>query len=352
MTADAARPTLVRYLPGLALVAVVGAISFAIGALEEHLLGQPVIEALVVAILLGMLVRSARTLPASLDPGIDFSAKQVLEFAIVLLGAAVDLPLLLRAGPALAIGIVLLVIVGLAAGYGIGRAFGLPHRLAVLVATGNAICGNSAIAAVAPVIGAEREHVASAIAFTAILGVAVVLGLPHLIGPLGFSDYQYGVLAGLTVYAVPQVLAAAFPVSTLAGQVGTLVKLVRVLMLGPVVLFFTLTHRAPTPHADSATIGARTSRRAFTLARAVPWFIVGFLLLAALRSSGLLPESLGVRLKTLSGWLTILAMAALGLGVDLRALRKVGAPVVLTVVASLGVLLALSIALIRALAIA
>ncbi len=352
MTADAARPTLGRYLPGLALVAAVGAISFAIGALEEHLLGQPVIEALVVAILLGMLVRSARTLPASLDPGIDFSAKQVLEFAIVLLGAAVDLPLLLRAGPALAIGIVLLVIVGLAAGYGIGRAFGLPHRLAVLVATGNAICGNSAIAAVAPVIGAEREHVASAIAFTAILGVAVVLGLPHLIGPLGFSDYQYGVLAGLTVYAVPQVLAAAFPVSTLAGQVGTLVKLVRVLMLGPVVLFFTLTHRAPTPHADSATIGARTSRRAFTLARAVPWFIVGFLLLAALRSSGLLPESLGVRLKTLSGWLTILAMAALGLGVDLRALRKVGAPVVLTVVASLGVLLALSIALIRALAIA
>jgi uncharacterized integral membrane protein (TIGR00698 family) len=352
MTADAARPTLGRFLPGLALVAAVGAVSFAIGALEEYLLGQPVIEALVVAILLGMLVRSARTLPASLEPGIDFSAKQVLEFAIVLLGAAVDLPLLLRAGPALAIGIVLLVIVGLAAGYGIGRAFGLPHRLAVLVATGNAICGNSAIAAVAPVIGAEREHVASAIAFTAILGVAVVLGLPHLIGPLGFSDYQYGVLAGLTVYAVPQVLAAAFPVSTLAGQVGTLVKLVRVLMLGPVVLFFTLTHRAPTPHADSATIGARTSRRAFTLARAVPWFIVGFLLLAALRSSGVLAESLGVRLKTLSGWLTILAMAALGLGVDLRALRKVGAPVVLTVVASLGVLLALSIALIRALAIA
>lgn len=349
MTADTARPTLRRYLPGLALVAVVGAVSFTIGALEEHFLGQPVIEALVVAILLGMLVRSARTLPASLDPGIDFSAKQLLEFAIVLLGAAVDLPLLLRAGPALAIGIVLLVIVGLAAGYGIGRAFGLPHRLAVLVATGNAICGNSAIAAVAPVIGAEREHVASAIAFTAILGVGVVLGLPHLIGPLGFSDYQYGVLAGLTVYAVPQVLAAAFPVSTLAGQVGTLVKLVRVLMLGPVVLFFTLTHRAPTPHADSATIGARTSRRAFTLARAVPWFIVGFLLLAALRSSGLLPEGLGVRLKTLSGWLTILAMAALGLGVDLRALRKVGAPVVLTVTASLAVLLALSVALIRAL---
>lgn len=341
--------TLARFVPGFMLVAAVGALSIGVAALEERFVGHPVIEGLVVAILLGMLVRSARTLPATLDPGIDFSAKQLLEFAIVLLGAAVDLPLLLRAGPALAIGIVLLVVVGLAAGYGIGRAFGLPHRLAVLVATGNAICGNSAIAAVAPVIGAEREHVASAIAFTAILGVAVVLGLPHLIGPLGFSDYQYGVLAGLTVYAVPQVLAAAFPVSSLAGQVGTLVKLVRVLMLGPVVLFFTVTHRAPTPHADARTIGARTGRGAFTLARALPWFIVGFLLLAALRSAGFIPEQFASRLKTLSGWLTILAMAALGLGVDLRALRKVGAPVVLTVCLSLLALLAMSVALIRVL---
>ena len=100
----------------------------------------------------------------------------------------------------------LLVVLGLSLSYGIGRAMGLPHKLAVLVACGNAICGNSAIAAVAPVIHAEKEHVASAIAFTAILGVAVVIGLPFLITPLGLSHYQYGVLAGLTVYAVPQVL--------------------------------------------------------------------------------------------------------------------------------------------------
>jgi len=115
----------------------------------------------------------------------------------------------------------------------------------VLVACGNAICGNSAIAAVAPVIGADAEQVGAAIAFTAILGVAVVLGLPFLIAPLGLSFYQYGVLAGLTVYAVPQVLAAAFPVSVLSGQVGTLVKLIRVLMLGPVMLFFALRRSRP-----------------------------------------------------------------------------------------------------------
>ena len=87
----------------------------------------------------------------------------------------------------------------------------LSSKLAVLVACGNAICGNSAIAAVAPVIGADREDVAASIALTAVLGVAVVVLLPLLIPVLGLSNYQYGVLAGLTVYAVPQVLAAAFP---------------------------------------------------------------------------------------------------------------------------------------------
>ncbi len=334
-----------RILPGLALVAVIGALSLGIAVVETRLFGHPVVEAIVVAILIGMCVRSAHPLSEALEPGIAFGAKPLLELAIVLLGATVDLPLLLRAGSALAVGIVLLVLVGLAAGYGIGRAFGLPHRLAVLVAAGNAICGNSAIAAIAPVIGAEREHVASAIAFTAILGVAVVLGLPHLMGPLGFTEYQYGVLAGLTVYAVPQVLAAAFPVGTLAGQVGTLVKLVRVLMLGPVVIFFTISNRA------AQRPGARTGRNAFTVARALPWFIVGFLLLAAQRSAGVIPVGVASLLKNIAGWLTILAMAALGLGVDLRALRKIGARVMLTATVSLVLLIAMSVGLIRLLAI-
>jgi uncharacterized integral membrane protein (TIGR00698 family) len=319
------------------LVAIVGAAAIGVARLETSLLGQPVIEALVVAILLGMIVRFVAALPASTEPGVDFAGKQVLELAIVLLGASVDLPLLVRAGPALAIGIVVLVVAGLAIGYGIGRAFGLPHRLAVLVAAGNAICGNSAIAAVAPVIGAEREHVASAIAFTAILGVAVVLGLPHLMGPLGYNEYQYGVLAGLTVYAVPQVLAAAFPVGALAGQVGTLVKLVRVLMLGPVVLFFALNHR--------------TNQRSLTVATALPWFIIGFLVLAALRSAGFIPENAASQLKMVSSWLTILAMSALGLGVDLRALRKVGRSMVLAVSLSLIALVAMSVGLIKLLSI-
>ena len=301
-----------------------------------------------VAILVGMVIRTLWTPPAGAEAGIAFTAKEVLEVAVLLLGVSVDLPLLLRAGPALAVGIVLLVVLGLALSYGIGRALGLPHKLAVLVACGNSICGNSAIAAVAPVIDADAEHVASAIAFTAILGVAVVLGLPLLVRPLDLSFYQYGVLAGLTVYAVPQVLAAAFPVSALSGQVGTLVKLVRVLMLGPVVVFFALLHRAPASVAGGPTDAARP---AFRPTRFVPWFIVGFLALAGLRSAGVLPAAVAAPARALSSWLTIAAMAALGLGVDLRAIARVGRPVVATVTASLVVLVALSVALIRVLGI-
>ena len=341
---EAATTRLVRLLPGITLAALVGLVSLGIAALEARAFGHAIIEGLVVAILLGMVVRALRPLPAGLEAGVSFTATQVLEVAVLLLGASVDLALLLRAGPALAVGIVLLVVLGIGASYGIGRAMRLPHKLAVLVACGNSICGNSAIAAVAPVIRAERAHVASSIAFTAILGVVVVVGLPFLMTPLGLNDFQYGVLAGLTVYAVPQVLAATFPVSVLAGQVGTLVKLVRVLMLGPVVLFFALRHR----HDGGAATGAAPR---FAITRFVPWFVIGFLLLAGLRAVGVIPRAAATPLATVSSWLTVAAMAALGLGVDLRTIRRVGRPVILTVTASLLVLVALGVTLIHSLSI-
>lgn len=328
--------------PGVILSAGIGAVAMILAAVETTLFGHPVIEGLVLAILLGAAVRTVWVVPERAEPGVEFTAKQLLEVAVFLLGASVNLPLLLEAGPALAIGIVLLVVIGIAASFGIGRMFGLDPKLAVLVACGNSICGNSAIAAIGPVIGAKREHMASSIAFTAILGVVVVVGLPFLLGPLAFNDYQYGVLAGLSVYAVPQVLAAAFPVSVLSGQVGTLVKLVRVLMLGPVVLFFAIRNRHTMPAPSHQTWYAATTRY-------VPWFIVGFLLLAGLRSIGAFPAMLIEPTRVLSTWFTVAAMAALGLGVDVRAIRRVGPGVVITVTASLVLLITLSVILIRVL---
>jgi uncharacterized integral membrane protein (TIGR00698 family) len=270
---------------------------------------------------------------------VDFAGSTLLEVAVCLLGVGVDLQLLWRAGPALAAGIVVLVVVSLAASFAIGRFAGLAPGLATLVACGNAICGNSAIAAVATVIDADSEQVASAIAFTALLGVLVVVGLPLLVGPLGLDDYQFGVLAGLTVYSVPQVLAAAFSVSALAGHMGTMVKLVRVLLLGPVVLFFALRHRS------------RNRRTALHWTRLVPWFTVGFLVLALLRSMGILPAPIIAASAMIASLLTIMAMAALGLGVNVRDMARVGRSMVIAVSGSLLVMLMLSLVLIRLLGI-
>ena len=220
-------------VPGIALCLGIALTARLLQALEERTLGHPYLDGLVLAILLGMAVRTAWEPGERWRPGIRLSAGMLLEVAVALLGASLDLRSVLAAGPGLLLGIAGVVAAAIVAGYVVGRVVGLPRRMAVLVACGNAICGNSAIAAVAPIIGATGREVAAAVAFTAVLGVAVVLALPLLVPALGLSATQYGVLAGLTVYAVPQVLAATAPLGSLSMQAGTLVKLVRMLMLGP-----------------------------------------------------------------------------------------------------------------------
>jgi uncharacterized integral membrane protein (TIGR00698 family) len=345
-----------RLLPGLLLCLAVTAASTALEKVETHLFGRAWLEALVLAILVGTAVRTAWTPGQRWFPGIAFGAKQLLEVAVVLLGASISASTVLAAGPGLLLGIAGVVMIAIAASYSLGRLFRLPHRLAVLVACGNSICGNSAIAAVAPVIGADGEDVAASIAFTAVLGVLVVLGLPLLVPVMHLTGMQFGVLAGLTVYAVPQVLAATAPVGTLAVQVGTLVKLVRVLMLGPVVLALSLLTRRLRDAADEAapsvTAGDRPVPGRLPLHKMVPWFILGFLALMALRSLGLVPQAALAPTAWVANLLTVIAMAALGLGTDLRTVARAGGRVTAAVSASLLVLGAISFGLIRLLGIA
>jgi uncharacterized integral membrane protein (TIGR00698 family) len=345
-----------RVVPGILLCGVVTLAASGLEFVETRLFGHTWLEALVLAILLGAVIRSLWTPGASWQPGIRFSAKTLLEIAVVLLGVSVSFATVLAVGPALLASIAGVVIVALGASYGIGRALGLPRRMAVLVACGNSICGNSAIAAVAPVIGADGDDVASSIAFTAVLGVVAVLGLPLLVPLLGLSETQYGTLAGLTVYAVPQVLAATVPIGALSNQVGTLIKLVRVLMLGPVVLLLTLfAHRLgeePDELAPTVTAGERPAAGRVALHRLVPWFIVGFLAAAALRSAGLIPHALQGPVAVAASTLTIVSMAALGLGVDVRVVARAGGRVTAAVTFSLLVLGAISLGLIRVLGIA
>jgi len=328
-------------LPGILLCILVTLVSMGIQSGEERIFAHPYIEALVIAILLGMAIRSFWSPSERWKAGIAFSAKQLLEVAVMLLGASISFAAIVASGMFLIAAIVGTVVVTLAVSFSLSRMLGLPTKLSILIASGNSICGNSAIAAVAPVIGAHGDDIASSISFTAILGVLMVLGLPLLIPLLQLSATQYGILAGLTVYAVPQVLAATVPAGLVSTQIGTLVKLVRVLMLGPLVVAMSLL--APRLHGNSAPAQPVKRVSPFKL---VPWFIIGFLVLAALRSFQVIPDLVVVPITKLAAVLTIVSMAALGLGVDIRVLSNVGGRVTVAVTLSLLLLLAMSIGLI------
>jgi uncharacterized integral membrane protein (TIGR00698 family) len=331
------------HLPGIALCVAVTAIALLVERVEVLFVGERYLEALVIAILVGVAVRAFWAPGPAWHAGIGFSAKTLLEIAVVLLGASLSAAIVWALGPFLLVGIAIVVAIALASSYALCRALDLPRHMAILIACGNSICGNSAIAAVAPIIGAKPGDVASSIAFTAVLGVVVVLGLPLLVPVLELSLTQYGTLAGLTVYAVPQVLAATLPIGELSNQVGTIVKLVRVLMLGPVVLGLAL---LVARQRDDAAATDR-ARRWPPFHELVPWFIIGFLMLALLRSLGFIPRDLIGPLRTIAAVLTTIAMAALGLGVDIRTVAKAGPRIVTAVTASLLVLGVISFVLIR-----
>ena len=324
--------------PGVALTVTLTALGVALAALLHPLLGRAAPDAIVLSLVGGVVVRALWVPTPRFQGGILFTGKQVLEWAIVLLGLTTNLRTFATAGAPLLAGIIFAVAAAIAVGVVVGRAVGLSHAHALLVASGNAICGNSAIVAVAAVNGANKEEVASSIAYTAVFGVAVVLALPILAPLLHLTDFQYGVVTGLSVYAVPQVLAAAYPVSMVSGQTGMLVKLARVLLLGPVVLLVAIWERKRGVSGDAAA-----SRKASYL----PWFVVGFILAAVVRTAGVVPAPVTDVARSVSHWATVASMAALGLGVEVAAVRRVGGRVAVAVTASLAFLLVLSVWLAR-----
>jgi len=338
-------------LPGVALCGLIAATAYVLQHIELVASGRAWIEALVLAILIGAGIRTLWTPQERWKRGIDFSAKRLLEIAVVMLGASVSAATILAAGWGLLVSIFGIVACTIIFSFGIGRLLGLSKRLAILVACGNSICGNSAIAAIAPVIGASGDDVASSIAFTAVLGVVMVLILPLVGATLGMTQVGYGALAGLTVYAVPQVLAATAPMGAAAMRIGTLVKLIRVLMLGPVCLGLSLISNQlgdeATEQASGVTAGELSRARRPAFHQLVPWFVIGFLMMIGVRSANLIPERALAPIGETATILTAISMAALGLGVDVRTVSKAGGPVTVTVVLSLVALGSVSFILVR-----
>lgn len=310
-------------VPGLVCATIVSAAGIGLQDLQHYFLARVWLEALVLAILVGAIWRSFLPLPISTASGIRFSAHRVLEVAVALLGTQISVHTLLKTGPALLGGIVLVVALSLAGAFAVSRLLGLDWRLSALIACGNSICGNSAVAAVAPVIGAAGSDVAAAISFTALFGIITVLALPLVGAFLHMNPSRFGVLAGLTVYAVPQVLAAAAPMGPLAVQLATLVKLTRVLLLGPVCALAAFGTR------QTVTTSLQTKRRL------VPWFILAFLGCMVVRATGIIPPALLGWLAAAANGLTLLAMAGLGLSTDLRHVVGAGGRVLASVGLSL-----------------
>jgi uncharacterized integral membrane protein (TIGR00698 family) len=282
-----------------------------------------------IALVLGLAVGAILGLRDRLIPGATLASRYALRVGITLLGARLTLDQLLATGAGSVLGIIVVVSAALILGTWLARRLGLVPPLSALVTVGMAICGNSAILALSPIVGAKHRDTAYAVSTITIFGLIGVLLLPVIGRLLALPDEVFGTWSGLAVNDTAQVVATGYAYSPAAGDVATIVKLTRNLAILPVLLGATwLVARSERAAADTAsTPGSRWA----LVSRAVPWFVIGFVIVAGLRSAGLLDASLpgGGTLadlcSTLATLLILVALAGVGLATDLRSLAAVGA---------------------------
>ncbi|WP_037687271.1 YeiH family protein [Streptomyces durhamensis] len=313
-------------LPGLALAAGVGLVATALGRLVP-VVGGPV-SAIVLGVLVAVMVRPGDRM----RPGIAFAGRGVLQAAVVVLGAQLSLGQVLRVGVGSLPVMILTLTACLAAAYGIGRRLGVVRDLRTLIGVGTGICGASAIAAVTPVIGAAEAEVAYAVSTIFVFNIAAVLTFPALGHLLGMGQHAFGLFAGTAVNDMSSVVAAATTYGGSAADYAVVVKLARTLLIIPICL-------------GLAALGRRRARTAGTVTdvgvpgalpgpvrvgRLVPWFLTGFLVLAAVNTAGLVPSAAHGPLSTLSVFLITVALSAIGLSTEPSRLRRSGpAPLLL-----------------------
>jgi uncharacterized integral membrane protein (TIGR00698 family) len=281
-----------------------------------------------IALALGLLVGAAPAVRARLLPGATLAARYALRVGIALLGARLTLDQLVATGLGSVAAIVLIVVAALILGTWIARRLGIRPPLSALVTVGMAICGNSAILALSPIIDAKHRDTAYAVSTITIFGLIGVVSLPLVGRLLGLSDPAFGTWAGLAVNDTAQVVATGYAYSPPAGDVATVVKLTRNLAILPVLLGASWLVARSARSSDTGPVGDRS--RMALIGRAVPWFVVGFVVFAALRSAGLLdaPLPTGMTLADLcslmAGLLILVALAGVGLATDIRAMLGVG----------------------------
>lgn len=313
-----ARPSLLSLSPGLALVAS----ALLVARLCAGWLG---VSPLVVAVLLGVVATNLRLLSAWSRPGLGVAAKRLLRVGIVLLGFRLSLDEVARlGGPALlvVVGVVALTFLGTR---WLGPRIGVSPALSLLVATGFSICGASAVAAMNGVVEADDEEVAMAVALVTLCGSLAILLLPPLGALLSLEGAVFGRFVGASVHDVAQVVATAAPAGSKALEAAVVVKLTRVALLAPLIAAVVLAERRRRGRQPS--LGPSFGR---VRPRVLPLFVVGFLVAAGLRSVGEVPGAWLASIHAAEGAFLTCALFALGAGVDLATLRRIGArPLVL-----------------------
>lgn len=346
-------------LPGLAVAAAATAVAWPISMLAPVL--SPLLVAIVLGILLGNLVPN---LPEAFMPGLNFAAKPLLRLGIVALGAQVVLGDILDLGWLVLVLAAVIVAAGILSALALAGPLKVNRPLAVLIGSGFGICGAAAVAGVESTLKSKKEDVAAAIGLVVLFGTLMIAIVPGLSTALGLSPETAGMWGGAATHEVAQVVAIGGIIGPAALEIAVLVKLARVIMLAPTVAVFSyavrrsedkaLTNTGTEAAAGSTETSAAAGRGGEskgsgasaagavstggpvstatkqTPARGkrppiVPLFVVGFLVMAALRTFGLLPEIAVTGLSWIQTVCLAMAMFALGRGVQWRSLKNLGA---------------------------
>ncbi len=273
---------------------------------------------LVLAIMIGMIWRATIGLPGQLITGTTFSSKKLLRLGIILLGMRLDFVDIFSVGIDIFIIASVSLMFTLIVVFLLTKRFKVERRLGILTACGTAICGAAAIVAIAPQLKAKDEEIAIGAATVAILGTIFTVVYTIFFPVIGLSAHGYGVFSGATLHELAHVIAAAAPAGNQAVDTAVIVKLTRVALLVPVAIVIGIWMNYLEARENHRNEKKRW--RAIT----IPWFIVGFLVMSAVHSLGLIPASITSLLLSLSYLLIAMAMAGLGLSVNITMFRRLG----------------------------
>lgn len=294
-----------KYIRGLLTVVVIAILS----TLIEHYISPYIqLEKLTIGILIGIAYASFFGLKEKEKPGVQFSLKRLLKWGIVLLGFKLNFLAVASLGPKLIAIILILIPSVLFAAQQLGKHMGLNKKVSTLIGVGSCICGASAIVAMSPVIDADEDDAILSVSIISFLGAIGVLAYSSLALTLNLSDTAYGVWSGLSLQGVAHAIAAAFAKGDQAGEIGTIVKMSRVMMLAPV----------------SILLSAQFSKQAEQKRAKVPTYVLLFIGAGIIGSLGLLPQTLITSLGKISGYFILAAMIAMGLMVDLKQIKETG----------------------------